>query len=142
VCWVGLVVTVLFAVDYFITPNSFQESVQGVAWVSRGHNLHFYLVSTSHGKIKVYDDKARFLKKESIIQVKKSRIFNTVMGIETPNGSNKISLGYVYKTLVFFPIVLFLTSVLGLLHWRGFEFPFSLSIVTALLMVINFVLII
>lgn len=142
ICWVGLFMTVLFAVDYFIPPKAFQERVKGVAWRDRGHNMHFYSVSTSNGRIKVYDDKARFLKKESLISVKRSRIFNTVMAIEAVNSKIKINLGYIYKTLIFFPIVLFITSLLGLVKWRGFEFPFSLSIVTTLLVVINMALVI
>jgi hypothetical protein len=142
ICWVGLLITLLFAVDYFITPNSFQEKIKGVEWVSRGHNMHFYSVSTSHGRIKVYDNQARFLKKEILINVKRSRIFKTVMALETVDSTINIRLGYIYKSLVFFPIVLFLTSLLGLVKWKGFEFPFNLSIVTTLLVVINMALVI
>lgn len=142
ICWVGLVSTLLFAVDYFITPQSYQEKVKDVAWVSRGKNMHFYLIATNNGKIKVYDNQARFLKKESLIKVEKSRIFKTVMTIEGLNGKVKMSLGYIYKSLIFFPIVLFITSLLGFLKWRGFEFPFNLSIVTTLLLVINVALVI
>ena len=142
ICWVGLALTLLFAVDYFITPNSFQEKVKGVEWVSRGNNMHFYLISTTKGKIKVYDNKARFLEKESLIQVTKSRIFKTVMAIEGMNGKVNMSLGYIYKSLIFFPVVLFFTSLLGLVKRKGFEFPFNLSIVTTLLLVINMALVI
>ena len=142
ICWVGLLTTLLFAVDYFIPPKAFQEKINGIAWTDRGHNMHFYSVSTSSGRIKVYDNKARFLKNESLINVKRSRIFNTVMAIETTNKTIKINLGYIYKTLIFFPIVLFITSLLGLVKWTGFEFPFNLSIVTTLLVVINMALLI
>lgn len=142
ICWLGLLSTVLFAVDYFITPNSFQQKVNGVEWVSRGKNMHFYLINTNNGKIKVYDNQARFLKKGSLIQVTKSRIFRTVMAIEAMNGKINMSLGYIYKSLIFFPIVLFITSLLGFVKWKGFEFPFNLSIVTTLLLVINMALVI
>lgn len=142
ICWVGLFITLLFAADYFITPNSFQERIKGVEWVSRGHNMHFYFIHTSNGKIKVYDNKARFLNKESLITIERSRIFKTVMKLETMDNTIKISLGYIYKSLIFFPIVLFLTSLLGLVKWKGFEFPFNLSIVTTLLVVINIALVI
>jgi hypothetical protein len=141
ICWVGLLTTLLFAADYFIPYNSSEEKIEKVIKQRRGNTRHYYLIFLDAGQIiKLYDDKAWYFSKETVVKIKRSRIFKTVMSAEKTDGTLEIAMGYVYRATVFFPILLFLISVLGLLQWKTKEFPFNLAIVSALLLLVNLVL--
>jgi hypothetical protein len=49
----------------------------------------------------------------------------------------QIKIGYLYKTLIFFPLLLLLTSVLGVISRKTVEFPFNLSLVSGMLLIIT-----
>lgn len=141
ICWVGLLATLLFAADYFIPYKLSEEKIEKVIRQRRGNTRHYYLIYfNADRKIKLYDDKAWYFSKETAVKIKTSRIFKTVMSAEKTDGTLEIHMGYVYKATVFFPIVLFIISVMGLMRWKTDEFPFNLAIVSAMLLVVNFVL--
>jgi hypothetical protein len=142
ICWVGLLATLLFAADYFIPYESSEEKIEKVIKQRRGNTRPYYLIYISAGRIKLYDDKAWYFSKETVVKIKTSRIFKTVMSAEKTDGTLEIHMGYVYKATVFFPILLFIISVMGLMRWKTAEFRFNLAIASALLLLVNLVLMI
>lgn len=140
ICWVGLLASLAFAVDYFLPYNTVEVKVEKMIKQRRGNTRPYYVIFTDIGRIKLYNDKSWYFSKEATVNVKRSVILKTIMSVERMDGTNKIQAGYVYSATVVFPLALFIVSVLGLMRWRTSEFPFNLAIVTALLLIVNVVL--
>jgi hypothetical protein len=72
-----------------------------------------------------------------VIHMQFTRIFQTPVSIVKVSGQT-ISLGYLYHTQLFFPVILFVFSLLGLLMESRPEASFNLGLVNAVLLIINF----
>jgi curved DNA-binding protein CbpA len=139
ICWAGLAITLLLAIDFFtpyhkVTANLVEvEEVVG----KRNQFRHFIFHPEGGKEILVYDYTARYLTNEKKIVFHETRIFKTVMYLSDIGPVFQVKLGYLYKTLVFFPLLLFFSSAMGLLYRKSVEFPFNLTIVSGMLMIIT-----
>lgn len=137
--YVGLLVTVLFALDY-VLPYSVVESEVDRYYFQRpggrGRNLSavLHLSLTNGDHLKVYDyDGPRPVR--APVQYRRTRVYRTVMSLYYQ--ATDFRMGYIYRALALFPLVLFGTSLAAVLRHRNIEFFFNASFVNGLLLIIT-----
>jgi hypothetical protein len=139
ISWAGLVVAMILAVDFFIPYKQHTEELLQVVIITGRNNRfsHYIFVPESGKRIKVYNYTARYLTEEKKIVYHETRIFKTVMYISDVGPVLQIKIGYLYKSLVFFPLLLLVSSVWGVVYRKSVEFPFNLSLVSGMLLIIT-----
>jgi curved DNA-binding protein CbpA len=143
--WAGIAIVTLLALDFVLPYTMTQEKLLRVKQVTRerSNSFQYMLFFTESGKeIRSYNYDSRYLAEEEEIRFYETKIFRTVMYLSDKGPTLELKVGYIYRALVFFPIVLLVTSVLGVLYRREIEFPFNLSIVNATLLIITLTLLI
>lgn len=138
-CWAGLVITILFGVDYFLPYNIVEEPIEGIYVMksSRGAYVYHLVVTASGMEIKMYNHEAGYFFNESAIKVSYTTIYSTPLWVSNASGTHVVKLGSMYHSMLFMPMVLFAVSVLGIIFRHKVEFCFNLSIVSAILSIIN-----
>ncbi len=136
---VGLVVATLFFVDYFLPYQHEDESIAEI-YSMRSRNRHVYYVLETHTgrEIKIYEKVSGFTA-GSKITLAITPIYGSVMSVSNPTGSYKA--GHMYRALIFFPIVLFINSLMALIYRKRMEFCFNLNVTACILLIINLILI-
>jgi hypothetical protein len=139
ICWVGVAIAAILAIDFIVPYERITENLADVVEVTGRANKfsHYIFVSESGKRIKVYNYTARYLIEETKIVYHQTRIFRTVMYLSDVGPVLQIKIGYLYKSLVFFPLLLLLTSVIGVVYRKTVEFPFNLSLVSGMLLIIT-----
>lgn len=142
ISWAGLLVTCLVVIDFVLPYRATEELVVGVERVTNGKGKFlYYEFNTYSGKqIKAHDYAASFLIYEDRIRYNQTAIFHTDMYLSDDDGEHLIKLGYIYRTLFFFPLILGVTSILGVAYRKNIEFPFNLSIISGTFLVITLAL--
>lgn len=142
VIWIsrmGFLVATLFFVDYFLPYQHEQESITDIYSMRSRNRDVYYVVETNTGKeIKIYENISGFAV-GSRITTATTAIYSTVMSVSTPTGTYKS--GHMYRTLIFFPIILFINSLLALIYRKRVEFCFNLNVTACILLIINLILI-
>ena len=70
------------------------------------------------------------------LQIRNTRLLGKVVTASNPAGNYTIQASALYGTLSFVPMLLFVTAVLGVALRKSVEFPFNLSIVSFILLLI------
>lgn len=141
-CWVSLVVCVFVAIDYVLPFEHLQEDILEINRMyrtGRGGGMiydHDELITRKGTKIKLYDDKLFHFKEVRQVNIDKSALFGKVVLASTPGGEYRVRVASIYSNLSFIPFLLFVTSLLGVVIRKNVEFPFNLSIVSSLLLII------
>ena len=86
--------------------------------------------------IKLYDDEILEFKEVRQIKVEKSILFGKIVTAATPDNRYHVRVASLYSNLSFIPILLFVVSVLGVSIRDRVDFPFNLTIVSFLLLII------
>lgn len=139
-CRAGLLFSIVLFTDAILPSQTVVDEISEIYRVrTTRHRAYAYdIVETKGGlSIKLYDHEATYFYKKPKIKVDYSSILSIPISVYGEDGSHKIMVGFIYRTLVFLPILLLSTSVLGLFFRERTEFSFSLSIVSALLLVIT-----
>ncbi len=144
ISWAGLCFSILLALDFFIPYKAVTDQLESVTVVTgRSNQFSHYIFRAENGKeIKVYNYTARYLVEEEKIVYHQTRIFGTVMYLSDVGPVLEIKIGYLYKTLLFVPLLLLVSSFLGVYHRKTVEFPFNLSLVSGMLLIISLVIVI
>ena len=138
----GLIVTTLFFIDYFLPYQKLEDSIVEMYSVrTRGNNIYHVLGTRTGEEIKVYDFKAAEFGREPAVLVDVTMIYGSVMSISNRNGTYRAWVAYTYTSMVFFPILLFVNSLLALIYRKRVEFCFNLNIAACILLIINLVII-
>lgn len=140
---VGLVVTVLFFIDYFLPYERSEDVVDQVYSVrTRKNNVYYYVLVTRSGKeIKVNDLPTWDQQTDRKIITSVTPIYGSVMEVSYSSGTVDAWVGYLYSTMIFFPILLFVNSVLAFVFRKRVEFCFNLNVTAFVLLIINLILI-
>jgi hypothetical protein len=137
---VGVLFSTLFFLDYFLPYHQQQDRIVDIrTGRSRGNNS-YYMLYTAHGeRFQVFRARGANFAQDDDIQLGITPIFGSVMTVSNSAGTFD-SWVAMYSTLIFFPILLFVNSLLALLYRKRMEFCFNLSVTAFILLVINVIL--
>lgn len=139
---IGLLVSSLFFVDYYLPYRHESERITGISSVTVRGSVAFHIIRTESGRdIKLYDYKATNFRNEKIIRMTATRIYGSVMAVSNASGTYVERVAYMYRSLIFFPILLFVNSLFGILYKKNVEFSFNLHLTALILLIITFILI-
>ncbi len=137
---VSLLFTVLFFVDFLLPYREREDHVQQV-FSTRQRQSSYLLITRSGAEIRVEPFDPAVLPSDGGIRLSVSRIFGSIMRVSNREGTYTAWVGYMYTTHVFFPILLFVNSVLGLVYKKRVEFCFNLNVTAFVLLILNLALI-
>jgi hypothetical protein len=139
---VGLLVSTLFFVDYFLPYERVEETIEQIQTMRSRSSQIYHLVVTSSGKrIRLYDVNTSTFGADRRIVTSVSAIYRSVMEVSNAAGTYTAWAAYMYTSLIFFPILLFINSILALIYRRRVEFCFNLNVTAFILLIINLILI-
>lgn len=145
VLWVsriGLIVTTLFFIDYFLPYDAVQERIVEFYSVKIRGNRVYHVIETAGGEqIKIYDFNPASFGSEGAVVMKVTPIYGSVMSVSNPSGTYDAWVAYAYTSMIFFPILLFVNSLLALIYRKQVEFCFNLNVTASVLLIINLVII-
>ncbi len=139
ISWVGVVIFLLVLVDFIVPHRIIEDELAEVQTVKGPRNSfrYFVFVTASGEEIKVYDLHAGLLTKERRIRYAETVVFKTKMYISDPGPTYQVKMGYLYRALVFIPLILGVSSVIGIGYRKNIELPFNMSIVSASFLIIT-----
>lgn len=145
VMWVsrlGLLFTVLFFADYFLPYQDVSDTVEEVYTVRmRSNYTRYVLVTRSGEEIKLYEAPQSYFAPGETINVVLTSIYKSVMAVSDSSGTIEVRVGYMYSALIFFPILLFVNSLLAFVFRSRVEFCFNLNVTAFVLLIVNLILI-
>lgn len=137
----GLIVTTLFFVDYFLPYHQVQEAIVEMYSVkTRGNNVYYRIKTEGGEDLRVYDFNLREFGRTGVVDMNVTAIYKTVMSVSNRAGTYHAWVAYTYTTLIFFPILLFVNSLLALIYRKRVEFCFNLNVTACILLIINLVI--
>ena len=143
--WAGAMVGFLLLTDFFLPVAKLSETIKDVHPVYKsgrhGGQRHVYdLMLTEEGtKIKFRDKGAQLFPERSVILIERTPIFSTNRYVS--NARYRVKVDSIYGPIGVIPLVLFVTSLLGLYFRSTIEFAFNLGIVSGILLIISLYLI-
>lgn len=84
----------------------------------------------------MYDDDISYFKKSGFVNIQRTALFSKIVVASTANEEYHVRVAAIYAGLMFVPIILLVTSVLGVSIRSSIEFPFNLSIVSFVFLII------
>lgn len=140
---IGLLVSFLFFVDYLLPYQTEEEKIQRIYEVRGRKNTTAYnvIVTEAGKKIKLYNGHAGAFFNQPSLVGEYTFFYSTPMKIYTTDGTYEVKLAYMYGGLMLFPMVLFVTSVLGILYKERIEFCFNANLVSGVLLILFLILI-
>lgn len=148
VCYVSLIVTMTIAIDYSLPFNNYNEDIAEINSVyrtGRGGGViydHDELITKNGIIIKLQKGDVGYFKAVKNINISQTVLFNKIVVVTIPSEQYKIRVAAIYGNLFFVPVILFVASLLGATIRSGVEFPFNLTIVSfVLLIIVTFLLI-
>lgn len=145
VMWISrlsLLASSLFFLDYFLPYFRMESGIKDIYAVTFGRSAGHYVIVTDSGKkIRLYNLDAVGFANERTIRIARTAIYHTVMWASNGSGTYVIRVGYMYRSLIFLPIILFVNSVLALLFRKRVELCFNLNVTGFIWLIINFILI-
>ncbi|WP_333819236.1 J domain-containing protein [Ohtaekwangia sp.] len=131
-CYAALVITILFAIDYFLPYKTRNEKIVDGYFV-RGKNAFTVIITESGKKIKIYTGVSGG--PGDMIQYEETWVYGTVMYLV--EGADHKRLAYVYRGLIIFPLALLGTAIAAVVRRRNTEFYFNACVVCGILLIIN-----
>jgi curved DNA-binding protein CbpA len=140
ISYTGLVFGLLLSLDFFLPYNANMEKVITSENRINGKKGNYIFVTESGKEIRVYNEGARFLIEEELLRVHQTQIFNTIMKISDKGPTFELTTGYLYRTLILVPLILLVSSVLGVVYRKNLEFRFNLSLVSGIFLILTIIL--
>ena len=139
---IGLFTSVLFFLDYVLPYRLVEEAIREIYPVNLRKGVAYHVIVTERGrKIKLYNYEAVNFRDEATIRLTVTRIYGTTMWISNSAGTKNFRLAYLYKTLVFIPLVLFVNSLSALFLRKRVELSFNLNVTGIIWLIIFYVFI-
>jgi curved DNA-binding protein CbpA len=139
---VGLLLSTLFFVDYFLPNLHYEETVEDITAVYIRKSVSYHIVTTTSGReIKLYDFVGTNFKIGSVIRLRATPIFGSIITVSNAAGTYREWVAYMYSNLIFFPILLFLSSLLAFIFRKKVEFCFNANIAAFVLLIMTYILI-
>ncbi|MEQ8364139.1 MAG: J domain-containing protein [Cyclobacteriaceae bacterium] len=142
VCYVSLVITLVTAIDYLLPFNNYNEDIAEINRIyrtGRGGGMiydHDELITRSGIIIRLHENDVAYFKAVNHINIQQTRLFKKNVIAAIPSGRHSVRVAAIYGNLFFVPVVLFISALLGVTIRNSVEFPFNLSIVSFILLII------
>jgi curved DNA-binding protein CbpA len=142
----GTLLSVFLSFDYFLEPVASTETIVGFRSENFRRSYQDYLLTSSGGELKIaYEDRISLRQGQQIV-IYSSRLLTIQRKAVVPAEDPIIltNLATLYGNFLFVPVMLTISSVLGLVAARfsGVEFRLNLLIANAFLLIFTLVLII
>lgn len=141
-CWAGLLVCLLVAVDYFLPRSVYTEEIAEINRMYRtgrgGGTIydHDELITKNGTVIYLNENDLQYFKQSRSIVISQSGLFNKIVSVATPDSVYHVGVAAIYSGLFFIPVILLFASILGVTIRNSVEFPFNLTIVSFILLII------
>ncbi len=141
-CWAGLVICFLVAVDFLLPRTKLTEEIAEINRMYRtgrgGGTIydHDELITKKGTIIYLHENDLSYFKEHRSVVINQSGLFNKIVSVETPDSSYRVGVAAIYAGLFFVPVILLIASILGVAIRNSVEFPFNLSIVSFILVII------
>lgn len=141
-CYTALLVTLALVIDYSLPFDNYREDIAEINRMyrtGRGGGMiydHDEMITGNGLVIRLQENDVMHFKNASYINVHQSVLFKKIVSVEVPSGKYKIRVAAVYGNLFFVPLILFISSILGVVIRNNVEFSFNLSIVSLILLII------
>jgi curved DNA-binding protein CbpA len=137
---IGVVFATLFFLDYFLPYQQQQDRIVEIrSGRGRDGNSYYTIYSARGERFQVFQARGANFTAGTDIWLGVTPIFGSVMTVTNSAGTFDTWVA-MYSTLIFFPILLFVNSLLALLYRRRMEFCFNLSVTAFVLLVISLIL--
>jgi hypothetical protein len=137
----GLLISTLFFIDYFLPYLHHEERITKISAVTLSREVAYHMITTASGRhIKLYDHTATNFLPGEAIRISVTPIYGSVITVSDANGTYRERVAYMYSTLIFFPILLFVNSLLAFIFRKRIEFCFNLNITAFTLLIITYIL--
>ena len=142
-CYAGFLVTVLLGTDRILPLKTDEETITQIYGVKGRYNrVMYYIVETNTNReIVMYQDEILDFYEQSVIKIHSTILYSIPMMVSDVSSTKIVKLGYIYRSLVFMPVILFGISLCGIIFSNRVEFAFNLNIVAAILLIVNLYLI-
>lgn len=142
-CYAGLLVTLILAADRMLPFNVSDERIEQIYVVKMRHGtIKYFIVETNTGReVKIYEEDIAHFPVNADVKIHSTRMYAIPMKVTNLENSRTLKLGYIYRNLIFMPIVLFLVSLGGVLFHNRIEFAFNLNVAASVLLLVNLYLI-
>lgn len=142
VCYIALIITLALGIDYSLPFNNYDEDIAEIHRIyrtGRGGGMiydHDELVTKNGTIIRLSEEDVSYFKMVKYISIQQTLLFRKNVTASIPSGKHSIRVAAIYGNLVFVPIILFVSALLGVTIRNNVEFPFNLSIVSFILLII------
>jgi hypothetical protein len=141
VSWVGCFVCFFLLLDFCLPHRVVNDTVLGLYTKNSGKARNHAVVSASGKRIKIGFQDLRTMELGGAIEITETAITSTAIKIYVPEKAHTIiSMATLYRTYVFVPLLLVVTSVLGLLMRNWIELQFNFGIVSFVLLIFTLIL--
>ena len=139
---VGLLITTLFFLDYLLPYQEEEDFI---------YSVDYYDIRSGYSQAEVHTRYGREFRAENFVRedfgeegrllLSVTPIFGSVIWVSSTWGSYRAWVAHMYSTLIFFPLLLFVNSLLAHIYRKRVEFCFNLNVTALILIIINLVLI-
>jgi hypothetical protein len=134
---VSVVLSFFFFVDYYLPYRSVNETVEYVRRTGSGLQGDDYIVQLSSGnEFKIYRTELRFKEGDALLMMY-TPLYEVPIWLHKMSGGS-LRLAYMYTTLLFLPVSLFIVASMAVLFKTEIEFSFNLIVLNGMLLLINF----
>jgi curved DNA-binding protein CbpA len=142
VSWAGSFICFFLLVDFFLPHRIVKDTVRGLYTNSSGRTRSHLVVSESGQRIKIGFEDLQTMVEGAPIEITETAITSIAIKIYVPEKAHSItSMATLYRTYLFVPILLLVTSGLGLLLRNNVELQFNVGIVSFILLIFTLILI-
>lgn len=137
----ALLFSFVLITDYSLPTKPIREEIlQVTPRRDSRYNQSAQLALEDGDVITLKSEAAREFQRGSILTIHSSSWFSVPVAIENEKTRYKAKVMVsIYGNFKFLPIVMLITSLLGTFWWKGVEFRFNLGVVSAILILLNFI---
>lgn len=142
VSWAGCFICFFLLVDFCLPHRVVKDTVRGLYTSGLGRTSSHVVKSESGQQIKIGFEDLRTMERGSQIEITQAAITSIAIKIYVPEKSHDItSMATLYRTYLFVPLLLLVTSGLGLLIRNSVELQFNVGIINFILLIFTLILI-
>lgn len=133
---IALGFTIIFFIDYFLPTSQISDQIQQV-YVKGGRADRSFVIITDGGEEFSVDQIDRGMVQGTEVRLDVTPVYKTPLTLSNLEGTYRESVAYMYGSHLFFPVLLFIISLLALLNKKRVEFCFNLNLTASILLIIN-----